>query len=986
MQPLLVLVLFSALPVFSLSAASVDFAREVRPVLEKNCFKCHGSEKQKSGYRLDVREIALNGGETHAPNIVPGNAQKSPLLRFISGEDLEMRMPPKGDLLSPDEQGIIAAWISSGAVWPENASAQIANSTAWWSLQPLVKPVPPGQEANPIDSFIKARLAVEGWTASPSAELQTLCRRVTFDLTGLPPSPEELDSFVADKAPDAYRRLVDRLLASPRYGERWARHWLDVVHYGDTHGYDKDKPRPNSWPYRDYVIRALNDDKPYGQFVKEQIAGDVLFPGSIDGIEALGFLAAGPWDLIGHAEVPETKTDGKIARHLDRDDMVANTMGTFCATTVHCAQCHNHKFDPITQEDYYSLQAVYAAIDRTDKKYFGDEALTKKYGPLESSLLKIKAELTVLEKQAEKEAGAELLKLDAALVEARKASPAKRPEVGFHSSVSKEQEVRKWVQVELGRIEGIKRVAFAGCYDDFNKIGAGFGFPLRYKIEASDDPGFETGVHVLVDRSGEDQANPGTALQSVETQTVKAKYIRFTAMRLAPRKGDFIFALAELLVFGESGENMAKGADVTSLDSIEAGPRWARKNLTDGYYSGMEAVAGGGTVGKLESQRAELMRTAPKAETLSKLASAKAERSRVESEMKAFPEPKIAYIGAVHTGTGAFRGTGGEGGKPRPVFLLARGQVSQPGREVGPGALAALSFRPSRFSIASDAPEGARRAALAHWIADPNNPLTWRTMVNRVWQYHFGAGIVETPGDFGRNGAVPSHPELLDWLAAEFRDGGGSLKSLHRLILMSETYRQESFSRAAMEVKDSGNRLLWKQNRRKLEAEALRDAVLSASGKLDVSMGGSGWQDFIVEQPAHSPHYRYDLHDPLDAKTYRRSIYRFIVRSQTQPWMTSLDCADPSMRVDRRNESLSPLQALALLNNGFLLTQAEALSARAQSERAAPAEQLIRAFRLALSRVPSETELEELSAYMARNGLAQTCRIILNLNEFLFVD
>jgi hypothetical protein len=552
--------------------------------------------------------------------------------------------------------------------------------------------------------------------------------------------------------------------------------------------------------------------------------------------------------------------------------------------------------------------------------------------------------------------------------------------------VSNEQQIPKWVQVDLGRIERIKRVAFAGCYDDFNNIGAGFGFPLRYRIEASDDSEFRVGVHVLVDRSAEDQSNPGTALQSLEIGDVQGRYIRFTATRLAPRKGDFIFALAEFLVFGEAGKNIAKEARVTSLDSIEAGPRWARKNLTDGYYPGMEAVAGVGSVAEIERQRAELMRTAPKAETLSKLALAKSERARVEAEMKVFPAPKVAYIGAVHTGTGSFKGTGGDGGKPRPVFLLGRGQVSQPGREVGPGALAALSFRPSRFSIAPNSPEGERRAALAEWIADSNNPLTWRTIVNRVWQYHFGAGIVETPGDFGRNGGAPSHPELLDWLAAEFRDGGGSLKSLHRLILLSETYRQESLARAAMELKDSGNRLLWRQNRRKLESEAVRDAVLAASGKLDVSMGGAGWQDFIVEQPAHSPHYRYDLHDPLDAKTYRRSIYRFIVRSQTQPWMTSLDCADPSMRVDRRNESMSPLQALALLNNGFLLTQAEALSVRAQSERAAPADQLVRAFRLVLSRAPSETELEELAAYTARNGLAQTCRILLNLNEFLFVD
>jgi hypothetical protein len=983
MYPLALLLLF-VLAVSKGRASTVDFVREVRPLLEKHCFSCHGPEKQKSGYRLDVREIALTGGETHAPNIVPGKPGNSPLLRFVSGEDAEMRMPPKGDLLSGEERRVLEAWVAAGAVWPESASVQVAAPSDWWSLKPLRKPEPPSNGTGSLDAFVQARLAQEGWTPSPPADKAVLMRRITFDLTGLPPSPEELDAFLADNAPGAYERVVDRLLASPRYGERWARHWLDVVHYGDTHGYDKDKPRPNAWPYRDYVIRALNEDKPYAQFVREQIAGDVLFPGSTDGIEALGFLAAGPWDLIGHAEVPETKTDGKIARHLDRDDMVANTLGTFCATTIHCAQCHNHKFDPITQEDYYSLHAVFSAIDRTDKKYFSDAALTAKYGLLEGAFKKAEAEVLRLQKLAEADAGEPLVKLDAALAAARKEKPAVRAESGFHCLVSADQGALKWAQVDLGREVAIQKIAFAGCYDDFNKIGAGFGFPLRYKIEVSNEPGFHEGVQTVVDRSREEQANPGTALQSIPANGVKARYVRFSATKLAPRKDDFILALAELLVFDGAGENVALGAAVSSIDSIEAGPRWGRKNLTDGYYPGSDSA--GANIAALERQRAELMRSAPKAETLSKLAAAKAEKTKLETEKTQFPAPKVAYVGAVHTGTGSFRGTGADGGRPRPVHLLARGQVNQPGREMVPGALAVLSFRPARFPVAAGALEGARRAALADWVADPANPLTWRTIVNRVWQYHFGAGLVETPGDFGRNGAPPTHPELLDWLAAEFRDGGGSLKGLHRLIVLSETYKQASLSQPEKEAKDSGNRLLWRQNRRKLEAEAIRDAVLAASGKLDLSMGGPGWQDFVVEQPAHSPHYRYDLHDPLDSKTYRRSVYRFIVRSQTQPWMTSLDCADPSMRVDRRNESLSPLQALALLNNGFLLTQAQALAERVEAEVSAPPDRVMRAFRLALSRAPSAEEAAELGLYAARHGLPQVCRILLNLNEFSFLD
>jgi hypothetical protein len=319
--------------------------------------------------------------------------------------------------------------------------------------------------------------------------------------------------------------------------------------------------------------------------------------------------------------------------------------------------------------------------------------------------------------------------------------------------------------------------------------------------------------------------------------------------------------------------------------------------------------------------------------------------------------------------------------------VLARGQVTTPGKPVGPGALSALQFAPARFALPPDAGEGERRAALARWLTDPNNPLTWRSIVNRVWHYHFGRGLVDTPNDFGRNGATPTHPELLDWLAADFRDGGGSLKALHRRIVSSATYRQAVTTNAAAETIDSGNTLLWRQNRRKLEAEALRDAVLAASGKLDLTMGGPGWQDFVIERPEHSPHFRYDLADPEDAKTWRRSIYRFVVRSQTQPWMTSMDCADPSMRVDKRNESLSPLQALAMLNNGFIVTQARHLAARAQAERPADlAAQIARAHALALGRLPDAETGARLVAFAEAEGLPALCRLLLNLNEFTFID
>ena len=995
------------------TAHGVDFAADVRPIFQKHCIKCHGPEKQKSGYRLDVAEIALKGGDLHAPHVIPNSPEQSSLLRYVSGEDPDFRMPPKGDLLSAAETAVLRAWIAEGAQWPEHASAKVAKPTDWWSLRPLERPTVPqlrsgvtGAESHspvaklhPLDAFVREKLDAAKLSPSEPASREVLCRRVYFDLTGLPPTPEELDAFVADSAEDAFVRLVDRLLASPRYGERWARHWLDVVHYGDTHGYDKDKLRPNAWPYRDYVIRAFNEDKPYARFVSEQIAGDVLYPEHPAAIEALGFLSAGPWDFIGHAEVPETKVDGKIARHLDRDDMVSNTLGSFCATTVHCAQCHNHKFDPITQEDYYSLQSVFAAIDRTDKKYFEDPALNSRYEDLSRRIVALGDLVESTEKQAVKEAGKEAETLSQQISEARKKkAPALKQgeapaEHGYHSTLSQSQETLKWVQVDLGSEVLLKSIALIGSYDDFNGIGAGFGFPVRFRIEASNDPAFQAGVHLLADKTKADYANPGVAPQKFDACGEPVRYLRVTATKLALRASDYILALAELQAFKADGSNAARGAKVTALDSIESGARWSRANLVDGIYAGSKDAGSKGpaappqaTLAELEKQLLELLRSKAKTETVQKLSQTRKDLEDAKREIGKFPASKTVFAGAVHSGKGNFKGTGGDGGRPRPVFLLARGQVTQPGREMFPGALSALDFKPGRFEVAPGAPEGERRAALAQWIVNPKNPLTWRTIVNRVWQYHFGAGLVETPGDFGRNGGLPSHPELLDWLAVEFRDGGGSMKALHRLILTSKTYQQNSADRADFSKIDSGNRFLWRQNRRKLEAEAIRDAVLASSGNLDLTMGGPGWQDFVIEHPEHSPHFLYDRYDPADAKTFRRSVYRFIVRSQTQPWMTSLDCADPSMRVDRRTESLSPLQALALLNNGFLLTQAEALSKRVAAERNALPDQVHRAFRLALSRSPSGVEVQTLAAYGGEHGLAQTCRLMLNLNEFTFVD
>ncbi len=868
-----------------------------------------------------------------------------------------------------------------------------ASALDWWSLRPVRMPAVPvpadphhrERIRTPVDAFIFSRLEREGLHASPEADRRTLMRRLHFDLVGLPPDPAEVDRFLADPAPDAYEHLVDRLLASPQYGERWARHWLDVARYGETHGYDKDQPRMNAWPYRDYVIRSLNTDKPYGRFVEEQVAGDVLWPGTEDGTTALGFIAAGPWDLIGHAEVPETKTDGQIARALDRDDMVANVLNTFCSVTVQCARCHDHKFDPISATDYYRLTAVFAALDRADRKYDPDPAVAARRQELDQRRIPLEKEVAQLNRDLAARGGPAFTVLDRLAGLSGTGKAPLQPESGWHSGIDASQETVKWVQVDLGESVGIRRVVTAACTDDFNGIGDGFGFPVRYRIEASEDPEFRSGVMTVVSKESQDVPNPGVEPVAVTVPTgIGARYVRWTATRLAKRSNDWIFALAEVQVFDADGVNRALGQPVTSLDSVEAPVRWGRVNLADGWYPGLRTMATAEVVKQVRTERDRIaLRLDPT--LVGRRGEAQTKLEVVRGEAARLPAQRVVYSGTIHHGSGAFRGTGPDGGKPREIHVLSRGDVRKPGPVATPGTLRFLD-RQGDFELPAGHGEGERRAALAHWLTDPAHPLTWRSIVNRTWQYHFGRGLVDSPNDFGRMGQAPSHPELLEWLAATFRDGDQSLKALHRLLVTSSTYRQASTDQPAAAAIDADNRLLWRGQRRKLEAEAVRDSLLWVAGKLDLAVGGPSFQDFKVERPEHSPHYEYRLADPDDPRTHRRSIYRFLVRSQPQPFMATLDCADPSMSVDKRNETLNALQALALMNNRLTVAMARQFAARLERLSPDPAQQVEIGFRLTFARNPSPPEAEALLAYRREQGLPSTCRVLLNLNEFTFID
>ena len=869
----------------------------------------------------------------------------------------------------------------------------VAADNSWWSLRPLTsprvpRPADPGWLRTPVDAFIARTLQRHRLTASDAASRGTLIRRVTIDLTGLPPDPAAVKRFLADRSADAYERLVEELLHSPRYGERWARHWLDLVHYGDTHGYDKDKPRPNAWPYRDYVVRAFNKDTPFRRFVEEQIAGDVLYPDTTEGIVATGFLAAGPWDFIGHAEVPETKLDGQVARNLDRDDMVRTVMNTFISLTVECARCHDHKFDDITQEDYYSLQAVFGAIDRADRTYDPDPTAAARRRQLDQELGHLQEQRQQLDRELNARGGKQLAEIRKQLQGLGRTDDAKpRAPFGYHSRIMPADDSVKWVQVDLGSSRKLAHVVIVGCHDDFNNIGDGFGFPPRFRIDISDDREFRSGVTCLWDQTGASFPNPGIRPLSVPADNRSARFIRVTATRLAARSNDYIFALAELAALDPQGNNLAAGRTVTSLDSIEAPPRWRRANLVDGYYDRVRAVPRIlSRIVALNAKWSRLRKTLLTPEWLRKQSTLQRQLRQVRAALAAIPAPALVYAGTIHTGSGAFRGTGHDNGRPRPIHVLTRGDIRHKGAKVGPGTIAVTDSLPSRFRLAADHNEGERRKALAGWIVDRRNPLTWRSIVNRIWQFHIGRPLVASPNDFGRMGEEPTHPELLDWLAARLRDGNGSLKDLHRQILLSATYRQVSRTRREAARIDGDNRFLWRMNRRRVEAEVVRDSVLAISGKLNGRMYGRGFQDFVVEKPQHSPHYQYHKHDPNDARTHRRSIYRFLVRSQQQPFMTTLDCADPSRLVARRDETISPLQALAMLNNRFMTTMAGHFAARLVNEQPRVEGRVRRAVELAFSRPATTEEVVLLSAYTDRHGLANTCRLILNLNEFVFVN
>ena len=902
------------------AAAPIDFVREVQPIFEKHCTECHGEKKQKSGLRLDVKAAALKGGDNHGPDIIPGKAKESPLIHFLISEDEDELMPPKGPL-APAEIETITRWIHEGAVWPDGVDrVELEDLRDHWTFKPLAP-----QRGETMDDFILEKLRGNGLSMSPPAAPATWLRRVTFDLTGLPPTPEETAAFLdetnrTDPTDQARARVVERLLGSPHYGERWAQHWLDVVRYADTHGFEVNTERPNAWPYRDYVIRAFNADLPYDRFIREQIAGDAL---GVD--ESTGFLVTASVLLPG--QIGKDEPSIRLARQDSLDEMVTNIGQTFLGLSIGCARCHDHKFDPITARDYYAMQAFVAGVEYEDRELRTPGAETRK---------------------KEAEAARER---DTAL--AARLSQLSQPALPGRKDGVIRPTVRASVNTDRFAPVRTKRIRFSiratnslePCVDElevFNTAGANVALASAgAKFTTSGDqvsPSRHEPQFINDGRYGNERSwmssEPGRGWVELEfAGEEEITHVVWGRDRLGKYEDrlatDYVIEVAE-----EAGWQVV----------ADAGDRRA-------FVAGIDGGPAFTTDGLSQEDAAEVNRLL-------------AERRSLALEIKTTGTGQLVFAGR-------FR-------MPDKIHLLLRGDPEQPKDEVFPAVVAALGD----LKLPSDTPEQPRRTALADWIASPQNPLTARVMVNRIWQGHFGAGLVATPSDFGRNGMKPTHPALLDWLAGEFIRSGWSVKHMHRLIVLSQTYRQSSAVNAAAAGKDADVRLLWSFPSRRLEAESIRDSILAVSGELNLKMYGSGY-DLFDQRGGLSGFTPVEISTP---ENQRRMIYAHKVRRETEAVFGAFDCPDAGQSTAVRRASTTPIQALNLFNSRFTLDQSAAFAARVRKEAGDDiGKQIRRAWQLALTREPTVGDMSDTLPIIQQHGLAVLCRALFNSNEFLFL-
>jgi hypothetical protein len=916
------------------AAAGPDFAERIAPLVASKCGGCHGPHADESGFRIDLRERAFAGGDSGSKGIVPGDPEASEVFMRVATADKESRMPADGPPLSADEQQAIEDWITAGAAWPDALQAlpesllpvrdaAPVKGADHWAFQPVARPAVPtppgGPSGNPVDAFLAAALAEQGLAFSAEAEPRPLIRRVTFDLLGLPPTPEEIAAFEAacrkaGGTDGPYAELVDRLLASPHYGERWARHWLDVVRFAESDGFEMNRSRPNAWPYRDWVIEALNSDMPFDRFVREQIAGD-----SLGADAATGFLVGGAKDRVASPDPVLTANQRADELH----DIVSTTASAFLGLTVGCARCHDHKFDPVPQTDYYRLKAVFAGVQHGER-------------PLESAAEKQRRLHDIAGLEREREA-------------AERRLAELQPAGGLRPPVTAGKNVDRFrpTSVKYLRFTVLATSGPEPCLDEleaFDRDGVNVARDARPSasgVQTADQNPRSAVAHVNDGTSGDGQAwvsdEPGSGWVQLEfAEPVEIGRVAWSCDRSPkPKHADRLPTEYEVAV---------------SLD----GSQWTTvaSHRDRAPVTGGEPPADAWAGLKPEDRAAAAELTARIAE--------------LEKRLEAIKQPRKAYLGTFQ--------------QPPVTHRFFRGDPTAPREEIPPGSLTKFG---AAWELPGDAAEPQRRQALADWIASPDNPLTARVIVNRLWQHHFGTGIVDTPSDFGVNGGRPSHRELLDWLAAELVESGWRLKAIHRLIVTSRGYRQTSAARPEGLAVDSGSRLLWRYPPRRLEAEPLRDAILAVSGSLDRTAGGPGFDLF----EANSNYVKvYVTKTAFTAADFRRMVYQAKPRAELDTFFGAFDCPDAGQVQPARTVSTTPLQALNMLNGEFLLDQADRFAARVAKEAGSDAaRQVARAVVLAFGREATPAELAAGADLVREHGLPILCRSLYNASEFLTV-
>ncbi len=978
------------------AAAPFDFETAIAPLLASHCLDCHNPTDEKGGLDLTSGEKALSGGDS-GPAIVPGKPDDSLLWsRVDAGE-----MPPKHPL-APETKEQLRAWIAAGAPWPAGSIDRFRYTSAaragydWWSLQPVHRPAtPPVADANwprnAIDHFVAAALETRELPHASEADRRTLVRRLSFDLTGLPPTPDQISAFIQDEAPEAYERLVDQLLASPQYGVRWARHWLDVVRFGESNGFEYDEFRKHAWPYRDWVVSALNDDMPYDEFVRQQIAGDIFHPESLDATVATGFLAAGAYDTAGQSQ--QSAAMRAVVRQDELEDLVGTVAQTFLGLTVNCARCHDHKFDPIRQAEYYGLAAALSGTRQANRdvdRLAPRPAVAAALQQWETKRQQLRDELTAIEEPVRQ-----------AILAERAAHP-----VELHP-------VASWDFTQSA----------ANQTAEFPITLHGAAQLTEQGLELPDDSSFATSAPLT---------------QPLQAKTLEA----WVRLKTLDQRGGAAISVQSLdggrfdaIVFGEreprrwmsGSDNFARtqslqaAEETASTDEIvhicisynEDGKISAYRNgqpYGKPYQAGGTATFaanktqvvfglrhGAAAPGKMllgTIERAKLYDRALTAEEIASgsdrqvttamiraqlpsAAQARCDQLRVEIETTATAMSHLhpAQVYAIKTG------------QSEPTHLLSRGNPAQPKEVIPAGGIRSLGALPSEFGLTAEAPEADCRRRLAEWIVDARNPLFARVMVNRVWHYHFGVGLVDTPNDFGFNGGRPANQALLDWLASEFAASGYRLKALHRLIVTSATYRQSGQMNPAAARVDADNRLLWRKTPQRLEAEAARDAMLHVAGALDLSLGGPGFHELKMSIAPGTNTFLYEPDDPTRPAFKRRTLYRVWARSGRSPLLDVLDCPDPSTTSPRRAVTTTPLQALALLNNAFVLHLVDLFAARVAREAGDdPGRQVNYAYQLAYGREARADEQPAAVQVVRDHGLTVLARALFNSNEFLYVD